>query len=41
MSIGSIKIDTAVLDRIAKELDTNTDKALAGIAMQVEGEAKT
>lgn len=40
MSIGSVKLDTKVLDRMRKDLDMNTDQVLAGIAHAVEGEAK-
>lgn len=40
MSIGGVKLDTKVLDRMRKDLDMNTDQVLAGIAHAVEGEAK-
>ena len=38
--VGEIRLDTRVLDRIARDLNTNTDRVLAGIAFEVEGEAK-
>lgn len=35
------KLDTRKLDAISASLGVNTDQALASIALQVEGEAKT
>jgi len=40
MSIGSIRLDTKMLDRIAQSLDRNTDQVLESAAYQVEAEAK-
>jgi HK97 gp10 family phage protein len=40
MNVGNIKLDTRVLDRIARDLDVNTDRALAGIAFQVQAETQ-
>ena len=37
---ADVKLDTRVLDAIAKGLDMNTDKVLQSAAFQVEAEAK-
>lgn len=39
-SVGGVKLDTSVLDAIARDLDTNTDNVLKSIAFQVEAQAK-
>lgn len=39
-NVGSVKLDTTVLDRITRDLDVNTSEALQSIAFQVEAEAK-
>jgi HK97 gp10 family phage protein len=37
----TVRLDTRVLDALAKNLDTNTDGALKALAYQVEGQAKS
>lgn len=41
IEVKSIKLDTEALDKYAASLGTNTDRALAAIAFQVLGIAKT
>jgi len=38
--VVKIKLDTRILDRMARDLNRNTDRVIATIAHQVEAEAK-
>lgn len=38
--VGSIKLNTQILDAIMRDLDFNTDQVLSSIAFQVEAQAK-
>jgi len=40
VQVTKIRLDTRVLDRMAKDLDRNADRVIASIAHQVEAEAK-
>lgn len=40
ISVKAVKLDTAMLDAMARRIESNTDGALRAIAFQIEAEAK-
>ena len=40
-AVGNVRLDTAVLDKLARALGTNTNGAVAAVATQIEAMAKS